>query len=248
MRNLSKRQKLIAVGLYLARFDQEGLSQLGFRGFWEAFNTIALSLEASPAAIKNYRDEFDPFFPNSRKGWHKRPIRQYCKSLMDELSGLNIDEFTNLIKTEISTTGDLAIIEEIIDVDKSNSFAKRLVTGQAAEKFFEMKYHGLPYFQNHQLINTTFSGCGFDYKMIRDGEPFLAVEVKGLFEPKGAILLTSKEYKVANLLLDRYFLFVVRNFAESPFCSVIQNPIHSALKFKRRELIVVQESWSTAIE
>ena len=34
--------------------------------------------------IKNYRDEFDPLFQNSRKGWHKRPMRDYCKKILED--------------------------------------------------------------------------------------------------------------------------------------------------------------------
>ncbi len=64
----SIRDKSILVGLYLSKFDDEAIENLGFKGVTEAFNTLGYSIGSKPASIKNYRDEFDPFFPNPRKG------------------------------------------------------------------------------------------------------------------------------------------------------------------------------------
>lgn len=247
MRRLTIRDKLIVSGLFLSKFDVDGLHALGFDGFHEAFNTIALSLNASPASLKNYRDEFDPYFPNSRQGWHKRAIRKYCKDFMAEYGNLDIDAFATLLKTEISVVGDIDIIEEKIDPSEDNTFAKRLVTGQAAEKYFEANYSNLPEFQEFNLVNTTGLGCGFDYKMLKNESPFLAVEVKGMASPTGAIMLTSKEYKTAQFLKDRFYLFVVRNFVEKPFHTIFQNPLETKLVFDRREATTVQVSWCTNI-
>ena len=74
---LPAREKLILTGLYLSKYDSVGMRKLGFESFVEAFNVIGYALGEKPASIKNYRDEFDPLFPNKRKGWHKRPTRQY---------------------------------------------------------------------------------------------------------------------------------------------------------------------------
>lgn len=248
MRRLTTRDKLIVAGLFLSKFDVNGLRALGFDGFSEAFNAIALSLNSSPASLKNYRDEFDPYFPNPRQGWHKRAIRKYCKDFMDEYSSLDIDAFATLLKTEISVAGDVDIIEEKVNPSEDNTFAKRLVTGQAAEKYFEAVFKKLPEFQDFSLVNTTGLGCGFDYKMLKNESPFLAVEVKGMALQTGAIMLTSKEYKTAHFLEDRFYLFVVRNFVEKPYHSIFQNPLKSKLVFDRREAVTVQVSWSASIE
>ena len=77
MKKLTLREKSILAGLYLSKFDAEGLKFLGFDNFTEAFNVIGLGLGVQPASVKNYRDEFDPLFPNERQGWHKREIRKY---------------------------------------------------------------------------------------------------------------------------------------------------------------------------
>jgi len=248
MRQLTTRDKLILTGLFLSKFDVNGLQALGFDGFIEAYNVIALSLNSKPASIKNYRDEFDPYWPNPRQGRHNRPIREHCKNIMDEFNNLDIDSFATLLKTEISAVGDIEIIEENIDPSEYNTFAKRLITGQAAEKYFEEIYSTLSEFQDFNLINTTRFGCGFDYKMLKDNYPFLAVEVKGMAASTGEVMLTSKEYKTAQILENRFYLFVVRNFTEKPYHTVFQNPAKSKLVFDRRESITVQESWTASIQ
>lgn len=75
---ISSREKLIIAGLYLSKYDSLGLKKLGFVSFQEAFNVIGYGLGSRPASVKNYRDEFDPLFPNKRQGWHKRKRREYC--------------------------------------------------------------------------------------------------------------------------------------------------------------------------
>jgi hypothetical protein len=248
MFHLSTRDKLIIAGLFLSKFDVQGLNALGFKCFNEAFNAIALSLKAKPAALKNYRDEFDPYFPNPRHGWHKRAIRGYCKDIMDEYGKLEIDDFATLLKTEISIIGDIEIIEEKIASIDDNSFAKRLMTGQAAEKYFEVIYNLVPEFQDYELENTTGLGCGFDYKMYKNASPFLAVEVKGMASASGTIMLTSKEQKIAQCLEDRYYLFVVHNFIEKPYHTIYQNPLNSKLFFERKETAIIQVSWLASIK
>ncbi|MDD3323812.1 MAG: hypothetical protein PHN38_01635 [Sulfurospirillaceae bacterium] len=98
IKKLTAREKAILAGLYLSKFDVEGLKFLGFENFTEAFNIIGLALAIKPASIKNYRDEFDPFFPNLRKGRHKREIRQYCKNIYDVFHTLNLIDFSLLLK------------------------------------------------------------------------------------------------------------------------------------------------------
>src|SRR5258705_8503676 len=94
---IPKREKLILVGLYLSKYDSLGLKTLGFESFVEAFNVIGYALGSKPASIKNYRDEFDPLFPNPRKGWHKRQIREYCLRILESYKSLDFESFTGLI-------------------------------------------------------------------------------------------------------------------------------------------------------
>ncbi|MDR3112996.1 MAG: DUF3883 domain-containing protein [Endomicrobium sp.] len=249
MKTLSLREKSILAGLYLSKFDTEGLKELGFDNFTEAFNVIGLALDVKPASVKNYRDEFDPRFPHNRQGWHKREMRSYVKDIYNAFKELNIVKFSNLLKEIIYKDHEIDILIEQIEnkKDKSSSFAKRLITGQAAEKYFEDNYINIDIFKGCEIENTTKYGCGFDFKLNFLKHDFFAVEVKGLNEIKGGIIMTDKEYYAAEILNNRYFLFVVKNFKESPFHEFFQNPLNNTLKFEKSETIVKQISWNTYI-
>ncbi len=97
MNSLPKRDKLIVAGLFLSKFDQGGLQTLGFSGFIEAFNAFGFGLGGRPASIKNYRDEFDPIFPNPRKGWHTRPLREHCREILDLSGHLSLSAYIELL-------------------------------------------------------------------------------------------------------------------------------------------------------
>jgi hypothetical protein len=201
VKQLSLREKSILAGLYLSKFDSEGLRHLGFESFIEAFNVIGSALGIRPASVKNYRDEFDPLFPNHRKGWHKRPIRDYCKAIYSAFGSLSLENFTSLLKRIIYKEHDLDVLMEEVETKQGEdrSFAKRLITGQAAEQYFKAKYKEISLFQDLELEDTTRLGCGFDFRLISPST-FYGVEVKGLSEVSGSIALTSKEHSVASVL------------------------------------------------
>lgn len=249
--NLKVRQKLILSGLYLSKFDSEGLKSLGFESFTEAFNVIGYALGSQPASIKNYRDEFDPLFPNQRKGWHKRPIRQYCRDVYDHFKYLDLADFTGLVRSffNLSEGAPLGMVQADMPDDGTSAFAQRLVTGLAAERYFVSVHGALPTFQGLTLENTTTFGCGYDFRFRSSPESrdFLAVEVKGMKDKAGSISLTQKEYDAASLIKDRFFLFVVRNFRERPYHSIFQDPVHSGIDFRRTERVTVQISWLTSV-
>lgn len=245
---MDDRDKLILAGLFLSKFDQEGLRVLGFASFREAFNTMALSVNARPASLKNYRDEFDPYHDNARKGWHKRPMRDYCRRVFDLFGELPLEPFAAKLKTELSSLGEVELVEEELDVAEESSFARRMLTGQAAEAYFKDVGAATPPFDGYELEDATWMGCGFDFKLSRgERDPFLAVEVKGMLEAAGPIRMTDKEYRVAKLLRERYFLFVVRNFAERPSHVVFRDPLHCGLDFERREAVRTTVSWTASV-
>jgi len=244
------RTKQVLAGLFLSRFDKEGLRTLGFSSFTEAYNAIGFALGARPASIKNYRDEFDPIYSSKRKGWHKRPTREYCKAASDKYEGMSLKDFSEFLKSLIYKRGPLDVINEEAEGDegKESSFAKRLITGQAAEKYFEVVHPTLPTLADYSLENVTDLGCGFDFQLRKSGvDDFLAVEVKGLNDSRGTISLTEKEHRVAGVLSKRFFLFVVRNFREKPFHTIYCNPLESGLLFSRRETKVIQVNWRVSV-
>lgn len=242
MKAFSQRERLMLAGLFLSKFDREGLKCLGFSNFAEAYNAMGYALGGKPTSIKNYMQEFDPHFPNPRQGWHKRPMRDHCREAIEKFGQLPLQEFYRLLSPLLLTTETPLPIgmEEIAALDEHNleneSFSKRLITGAAAEGFFESSFPKLADFSGHILTNVTRFGCGFDFRLQPDdSRPFLAVEVKGMAEASGEILMTRKEHQVAEYLRDRYFLCVVRNFTEKPVLSLFQNPLERGLQFTSRE-------------
>jgi len=247
---MAKREKLILVGLYLSKYDLLGVKRLGFSSFAEAFNVIGYALGSKPASIKNYRDEFDPFFSNRRKGWHKRPIREYCRRMFEEYKGLDFGSFTGLIKSFFGYDENLwSAVQATEEPDDSEShFARRLITGLAAERYFEAVQPRLPEFEGYAVENMTRIGCGYDFRLRAETQKdFLAVEVKGLKERTGSLSMTPKEHDIATALRERFFLFVVKNFQESPFHEIFQDPLAGTLRFKRTERVTVQVSWLTSV-
>jgi hypothetical protein len=247
---IANRTRLILTGLYLAKYDSIGLRRLGMRSFAEAYNVIGYALGSQPASIKNYRDEFDPLFPNQRKGWHKRPIRDYCLKVLEEYRNLDIELFTGLIKSFVGY--DENLLSETYKKEErdegTSGFAKRLITGLAAEHYFESVQRGLPEFHGFELENTTRLGCGYDFRLhtAKDNK-FLAVEVKGLRGLTGGLSLTPKEHEAATAMRDRFYLFVVKNFEKSPFHEIFLDPLSGKLEFTRSERKVIQVSWLASI-
>lgn len=243
---IATREKLILVGLYLSKYDSVGLKRLGFESFVEAFNVIGYAMASKAASIKNYRDEFDPLFPNRRKGWHKRKTRSYCLKVFEEYKNLDLETFSALVKSffgyDESAWSGLQSKER--PAGKSN-FAQRLITGLAAEQYFESVRPSLSEFEGYGVQNTTRLGCGYDFRMeSASGDHFLAVEVKGLDKATGTLSLTPKEHEVAAAMKERFFLFVVRNFRESPFHEMFRDPLSGRLRFRKKERVAMHVSWT----
>jgi hypothetical protein len=243
----STRKIAILFGLYLSKFDEKGLRALGFKGSVEAFNALGYSIGTKPASIKNYRDEFDPYFNNPRKGWHNRSLREYCKLVLEEYQVLDFEGFTELVKSILFENYSVEkFVDSIIQKDHSETVAKRLITGRAAEEFFRENYSAVPQFENFILTDTTLLACGFDFKLERYND-YYCVEVKGLQGKSGTITFTEKEFSVAEKLSDAFALYIVTNFAEKPTPKLIFNPLKSALKFVKTEKLVSQISFSAVL-
>jgi len=243
----SFRDKQILAGLFLSKYDEAGLKALEFKTFKEAFNIIGYALGARPASIKNYRDEFDPIFSKTRLGWHKRQRRDYCISIAEKYGNMDMRTLANIVRSFFPEE----ILAEKSDKDstkgKTTSFAKRLATGLAAEHYFQSHAGNIEEFRSYEIEETTKHGCGYDFRLWpSDSNPYIAVEVKGLMETSGTLNLTAKEYDVAQFLRERYVLFVVKNFRETPFHETYKNPTCN-MRFDRQENIVVQTTWRTRI-
>lgn len=219
---MNKFEKAMICGLFLSKFNENGYRKLGFENWTEFYNTVGLLIDVKATSIKNYRDEFDPFFENNRIGYNKRPMHKSRISIFENYKNLEFNEFCNLLITIIENKDP-----DLINLDIKNEtsqFAKRLITGKAAENYFRENYKNIDLFNDGELIDSTQFGCGFDFKIEKQNY-FYGVEVKGLYQNKGKILLTEKEVKIAELLKENYFLFVVKNFIEIPNYKLFRNPL-----------------------
>lgn len=250
---LGKREKQILCGLFLSKYDREGLRFLGFSSFGEAFNTLGYGLGAPPASIKNYRDELDPYVSIKRKGWHQRPIRSHCKRILEDYQTMGLKDMGCLVKRLILPSSALQSEPDVGKILKTfegpdSTFAKRLMTGRAAEEYFLRHYESVSEFTGMSVTDTTQWGCGFDFKMSHDdNNGFSAVEVKGMHRKSGHIQLTEMEHAMAEELTDRFYLFVVRDFGEKPFHSVFRNPLIHDLSFQRIERMEPHILWQASV-
>ncbi|MBO7080690.1 MAG: hypothetical protein J6V99_01435 [Neisseriaceae bacterium] len=142
---MKNRDKLILCGLFLSKFDKLAYQTLGFSSFLEAYNVLGYALSGKPINIKNYRDEFDPYFDNHRKGRHKREMREYCRIIYNQYKDLNLESFSQLISSFLISNYELRIkINSFLELD--NEPLKRLATGKAAENYF------IEHYKNHGAV------------------------------------------------------------------------------------------------
>jgi hypothetical protein len=244
---VNKTDKATLAGLYISKFDKQALETLGFSGMWQAFNVIGYSLGVSPASIKNYRDEFDRLFPNNpRRGW-QRPLKTRSEKIFTDFNSFDFESFSEIIKGFlIPNYEEEKAIAAITRSDPAESIAKRLITGKAAEEYFKATYRSIHEFSDFGLIDTTIFACGFDFKL-HNTSKFYCVEVKGLSQNYGNILLTEKEYSCALEFTTNYCLFIVKNFIDKPNHQFFFNPINSHLNFHRNENTITVVNYSATI-
>ena len=234
-----ENKKLMLAGMFLSKFNRQGLEALGYKSLQEAYNSFAFAVGGKPSSVKLYMQEFDPYFPNSRKGWGNRPIRPTRQGLIDEFGGLGLEEFSELVRSQFAGAAD-------IDLAVGRVAVAAGVKSDSASTF-EQKYRDFSCFKDCALQRTTAYGCGFDFKLTPPRGDFLAVEVKGLRTPSGQIQLTEKEFKMAQYLSVRFYLYVVTDFAHAPKPRVIENPLDAGITFEERSVKSEQSVWVAQI-
>lgn len=238
------------VSYYLSRFDEEAYKNLGYGNQLETHNKVGELLSINPHTVKNWRDEFDPLFEH-RAGWYQRPMNPSRIRVAQALENLDepsirsivMDILLGKIKEESESEEQLLLIAS----EKSNSkeaqkFILRAPTGKAAEAFF-IKYFSeakKPY--DGQLIDCRDLGVGYDFRIESATEKYF-IEVKGLSEISGGVLFTSKEWTVAKVAGDHYFLCIVSNLNQNPKIVFIRNPFEK-LNPKKNIYTTIQISWS----
>lgn len=87
----------LIVGYYAARCDREGIAKLGFDSFTAYFKQASTILNVKENSIRNMRDEFDPYFDNSRQGFN-RNMSPSRKRAYEYFKGFTDEELTQLMR------------------------------------------------------------------------------------------------------------------------------------------------------
>jgi hypothetical protein len=248
---MDKNHKLaLYVSYYLSRFNDEGLTNLGYSTWNEAYSDIADKLQVNKHSVKNWRDEFDPIHGH-RAGWYQRPMiasrAKVCQALenLDEQSvrEIVVDILTGKIKEDADQEKQLLSIPSVEQEESSpKQFILRAPTGRKAEKYF------IEYFEknkkpiNGDLIDCRDLGVGYDFRIEADDKNYF-VEVKGISDFSGGVLFTNKEWSTARNEGDSYFLCIVSNLNEKIEINFIQNPFEK-LNAKKNIYTSIQINWS----
>ncbi|MBX2997751.1 MAG: DUF3883 domain-containing protein [Caldilineaceae bacterium] len=228
----------IIVAFYLSKYGESGLANLGYRTYRQAFDSVGSLLGVKPNSVKNWRDEFDPFYDNNRKGWYRRGIRPTRAKVMEAFDALSENAITVIVRdivdpgkaTTIASTlqATLAEIERADTaqeeaIQREIRYTPRGPTGRMAEEVFIAKFRaGLTPFAG-EFQDRRDEGVGFDFEVISEQGSSL-IEVKGLAKERGGISFTDKEWSVANGSQNSYFLGLVTDTLTSPKIGFLQNP------------------------
>jgi hypothetical protein len=226
------------VAFYLSKYGERGLANLGYRSYRQAFDSVGSLLGVKPNSVKNWRDEFDPFYDNNRKGWYRRGIRPTRVKVMEAFDGLSEDAITEIVRDivdpEKATTVASTLQATLAEIEKADiaqaeasqreiRYTPRGPTGRMAEEVFIAKFRaGLTPFTG-ELQDRRDEGVGFDFEVFSEQGSTL-VEVKGLAKERGGISFTDKEWSVANQNQGIYFLGLVTDILASPKIGFLQNP------------------------
>lgn len=138
----------LIVGFYLSKFGEGGVARLGFRTYRQAFEVVGSSLHVNPNSVKNWRDEFDPYYDNGRKGWHQRGIRPSRLKVIEAFDDLSEEALCSVVldiikpESHEKIQGELSsALNEIQSIDDKKTrilkeFVARGPTGRMAEQFF----------------------------------------------------------------------------------------------------------------
>lgn len=246
----TKRILGLYVAYYLARFNEVAYERLGFGSQAATHKKIGDILSVKQMTVQNWRDEFDPLFGH-RAGWYKRPMSpsrvKIAQALehLDELQvcGIVVDILSEKINEE-SDEKDilLTIASNKTSIKSKQNYILRISTGKVAEEYFQKYYldYKKPVIGN--LIDCRDLGVGYDFLIETLTEKYF-IEVKGMSELAGGVLLTDKEWTVAQQEEEHYFLCIVSNLNKKPELKFIQNPAQK-LKPKKNIYSSIQISWS----
>lgn len=252
----NKRKLAHVVAYYLSKFDKSALANLGLKTDKEAFHKTADALDILPNYIKFRRDEFDVAHPH-RKGWHKRPMSTSIINTINALQDIDEPALRSIVQDILAKgkytdgLGDFEPLVTIIPDEKRDKqkrvYVPRNVTGRKAEEIFKVWFKsGESNFPvGKDLIDMRDYGCGYDFQIVISNEQVYGIEVKGILDDEGGILITGKEWETAYKMKEDYYLVIISNIGNDPIINVISNP-YDKISPKRNIQTVIQVNWSVS--
>ena len=215
----------LILGYAMSRLNRLYLAARGLRTWGQAFDEASTSLGLPAASFKNLRDEFDPFFENERRGWWKRDVRQDRQRVLLEFEP--VSDMALLALVDRLLVGDHEAIAPAVDViaepsTRTSNVAERLLTGRRAEDYFVERYESILEAPGSTLEDFRISAQGYDFG-IRE-RPGLAIEIKGIRGSSGEVLFTDREWSVAGVRREDYWLVVVGDLETSPRHRILTDP------------------------
>jgi len=222
------------IGYGLSKFDNKFINEFGFytkSSFYDF--CVEKEISETVGTVKNRMDLFDPFFPNSRKGWwQKGNAYIHRKLLIDSLFGEeSVEEYANIVKLYLEKKFNVNTLKSNIKPIIYSRFRKLQETGLEAELYFMNNYQNIEIFNGAILNDARLYGDGYDFQMNINSNYYLA-EIKGIRNKKGRFRLTENEYKKAQEYKDRYIITIVSNLNNIPNFLLVDNPIKN-LQFKK---------------
>ncbi len=248
----------MVVAFFLSKFGENSLGRLGFRSYKQAFEETGQVLGINPNSVKNWRDEFDPYYDNGRKGWYQREIRPSRLKVIATFDSLGEDALLAVVldivhhdRRQKIETELHAILKEIKAADskketKKVDYIARGPTGRMAEEFFISQFHaGLTPFDG-VLQDCRDNGVGYDFEVDNiQSQSF--VEIKGSAKESSGITFTDKEWIMAKEKQDFYFLGLVTDISVSPKIKFLKNP-GNKLTPTYRAYTTISVNWSVNAE
>lgn len=244
------------IAFYLAKFNKEAYLNLGFKNQTETHKAIGAILGIKPSTIQNWRDEFDPLFGH-RAGWYQRGLGISRIRVVEAIGNLDEPSLRSIVQDILSSNDSIELtedIEQLISVipderkkKQKRAYVPRNITGRQAEEifveWFQSDRNEFP--QGKNLLDMRDYGCGYDFQITISDKQVYGIEVKGISEEEGGILITGKEWETARKMGADYFLAIVSNVKDEASIHILNNP-YNILKPKRNIQTVIQVSWSVS--
>lgn len=215
----------IIVAYAMSRFDAVFLRRFRYRSWRAAFEATGKVLGVPPASMKNLRDEFDPVHPNTRRGWHKRPLRPNRQRVLGEFCDSSDEAVIEIVQRLLEHD---AVVEALVSRplvesrSHAEDVAERLKTGRLAEEFFLAHSERICGIAPPRIVDVRTEAKGFDFAV--HGNDALAIEVKGMKSLRGDVLFTDYEWSQAKRRTHNYWLVVVGSIATKPQAKLIKHP------------------------